>query len=221
MAILRGFEMKGITFLAMAMLLFGLLPAQARNTASRQREGSESGDKRSATGKDVLPKPATDDPSYVIGPADVLNISVWKEPEITETVPVRPDGKISLPLLDDVQAAGLTPMQLGTAVTKRLRKYLTDPQVTVIVTEINSRRVYILGEVTRAGAYPLLPNMTVLQAISSAGGFTEFAKESKIYVLRMVNGKQAKFPFDYKAVVKGHKTAQNIALMPGDTVVVP
>ena len=109
----------------------------------------------------------------------MLDISVWKEPELTRAVPVRPDGKISLPLLNDVQAAGKTPLQLATDITAGLKKYVTDPQVTVIVTTINSQRVYILGEVNRAGAYPLLPNMTVLQALSSAGGFTQFANLKK------------------------------------------
>ena len=104
--------------------------------------------------------------------------------QLTKTVPVRPDGKISLPLLNDVQAAGLTPTQLATQITESLKKFVTDPQVTVIVREINSQRVYLLGEVTRAGAYPLLPGMTVLQALSSAGGFTQFANIKKIYVLR-------------------------------------
>ena len=115
------------------------------------------------------------DPNYVIGGQDVLDISVWKEAELTRTVPVRPDGKISLPLLNDVQAAGLTPTQLAAQITESLKKFVTNPQVTVIVTQINSQRIYILGEVNRAGAYPLLPNMTILQGLSSAGGFTQFA----------------------------------------------
>ena len=146
--------------------------------------------------------PATDDPAYLIGEEDVLAINVWKEPEISRVVPVRPDGKISLPLLNDVQAAGLTPMQLAMVITERLKKYVTDPQVTVIVTAINSRRFYILGEVNRAGAYPLLPNMTVLQALSGAGGFTQFANLKGIYILRNESGKQMKYPFNYKEVIK-------------------
>lgn len=166
-------------------------------------------------------KAATDNPNYIIGPQDILDIDVWKEPELTRAVPVRPDGKISLPLLNDVQAAGLTPGKLADQITESLKKYITDPQVTVIVASINSQRVYILGEVTRAGAYPLLPGMTVLQALSSAGGFTEFANTKKIYVLRQVKGSQRKLPFNYKDVINGKNVEQNIALEPGDTIVVP
>lgn len=165
--------------------------------------------------------PATTDPNYIIGAQDVLDISVWKEPEITRTVPVRPDGKISLPLLNDVQAAGLTPAQLTAEITTSLKKFVTDPEVTVIVEQINSQRVYILGEVTRPGAYPLLPGMTVLQALSSAGGFTQFANEKKMYVLRRVNGNQEKYFFNYKDVLNGKRPDQNIALKAGDTIVVP
>jgi len=170
--------------------------------------------------KDV-PYSVTADPSYVIGPEDLLDISVWKEPDLTRTVPVRPDGKISLPLLDDVQAAGQTPTQLAAQVTESLKKYVTGPQVTVIVTAINSQRIYLLGEVTRAGAYPLLPAMTVLQALSSAGGLTQYARAQKIYVLREGDGGQVKLPFDYKDFLKGGNPGQNVVLKVGDTIVVP
>lgn len=169
----------------------------------------------------ATPKAATDNPNYIIGPQDILDVDVWKEPELTRSVPVRPDGKISLPLLNDVQAAGLTPGKLANQISESLKKYITDPQVTVIVTAINSQRVYILGEVTRAGAYPLLPGMTVLQALSSAGGFTEFANTKKIYVLRQVKGHQQKFPFNYKDVINGKNVDENITMEPGDTIVVP
>src|SRR6202041_2542810 len=150
-------------------------------------------------------KPATTDPNYVIGAQDVLDVSVWKEPEVSRIVPVRPGGKISLPLLNDVQAAGLTPAQLAAQVTESLKKYVTSPQVTVIVTTINSQRGTILGEVTRPGAFPLLPGMSVLQALSSAGGFTQFAKVKSIFVRRIENGKEAKFPFNYREVIGGKK----------------
>jgi polysaccharide export outer membrane protein len=158
---------------------------------------------------------------YRIGPQDVLRIDVWKEPEITRTVPVRPDGKISLPLLNDVQAAGLTASQLSAFITEGLKKFINSPQVTVSVSEINSRRVYVTGEVAHAGAFPLLPNMTVLQALSSSGGFTQFAKVKGIYVLRTENGKQVKHPFNYKEVLAGRSQEQNITLEPGDVIVVP
>jgi polysaccharide biosynthesis/export protein len=165
--------------------------------------------------------PATTDPSYIIGPEDVLDINVWKEPDMTRTVPVRPDGKISLPLINDVQAAGSTPQQLAAMVTDKLRKYVQEPQVTVIVTAINSQRVFVVGEVLRAGAFPLIPGMTVLQALSSAGGFTTFADVKRIHVMRMVNGKQENLPFNYRDVLKGDNPSQNIKLQPGDTVIVP
>jgi polysaccharide export outer membrane protein len=167
------------------------------------------------------PKAATEDPNYIIGAQDVLDISVWKEAELTRSVPVRPDGKISIPLLNDVQAAGLTPTQLAMRITNDLKKFVTNPQVTIIVTQINSQRIYILGEVSRAGAYPLLPQMTMLQALSSAGGFTQFANMKKIYMFRMEDGKQVKYPFNYKDVVNGKRPDENVVLRAGDTIVVP
>lgn len=171
--------------------------------------------------KPAVATPLVVDADYKIGPQDVIRIDVWKEPDISRTIPVRPDGKISLPLLNDVQAAGLTAMQLAGSLHESLSKYLTSPQVTVTVNEINSRRVYITGEVARAGALPLLPNMTALQALSSAGGFTQFAKPKNIYILRTEDGKQVKHPFNYKEVVKGNLAEQNILLLPGDVIVVP
>jgi polysaccharide export outer membrane protein len=161
------------------------------------------------------------DASYKIGPQDVLRIDVWKEPEISRSVPVRPDGKVSLPLLNDVQAAGLTAMELANVISEGLKKFMNSPQVTVSISEINSRRVYVTGEVTRPGAYPLLPNMTVLQALTSAGGFTQFARIKSIYVLRTEGGKQVKHTFNYKDVVNGKRAEDNIVLLPGDTIVVP
>jgi polysaccharide export outer membrane protein len=165
--------------------------------------------------------PATTDPAYVIGPEDVLDVNVWKEPDMTRIVPVRPDGKITLPLINDVQAAGSTPQQLAAAVTSKLRKFMTEPQVTVIVTQINSQRVFVVGEVLRAGAFPLVPGTTVLQALAAAGGFTTFANVKKIHVMRLVNGKHTELPFNYREVLKGDNPDQNIKLEPGDTVVVP
>ena len=166
-------------------------------------------------------KAANEDPNYIIGAEDVLNINVWKETEVSRTVPVRPDGRISLPLLNDVQAAGLTPQQLAAAIKDGLKKFMSDPEVTVIVTAVNSRKVYIIGEVSRAGVIPLLSGMTVLQALASAGTFTQFANLKGIYVLRTENGKQVKHPFNYKAVIKGQNPEQNLELKPGDTIVVP
>ena len=201
--------------LVMGFLLIAVVtPALAQNSTENPKAA-----KSAAAG--VAAKPATEDPNYVIGAQDVLDISVWKEPEVSRTVPVRPDGKISLPLLNDVQAAGLTPAQLAAQLTESLKKFVANPQVTVIVTAINSQRIYLLGEVTRAGAYPLLPGMTVLQALSSGGGFTQFANTKKIYLLRLENGKQVKYPFNYKEVIGGRNPDQNISLKAGDTIVVP
>jgi polysaccharide export outer membrane protein len=170
---------------------------------------------------DLAAKPATDDPNYVIGPEDELIISVWREPDISRTVPVRPDGKISLALLNDVQATGRTPMQLGTDITEKLKNFISEPQVTVIVTKINSQRIFVVGEVPRTGAYTLLPNMTAVDAISSAGGFTPFAKRTKIYILRRESGKLTTIPFNYKEVVRNRRAEQDVVLKPGDRIVVP
>jgi len=203
---------KRVSIWAALVVLAGM-PALAQQ--------QEDASKKQAPGTGIAAGAATPDPNYIIGPQDVLDINVWKEAELTRSVPVRPDGKISLPLLNDVQAGGMTPTQLAGEITDGLKKFITNPQVTVIVTQINSQRVYVLGETTRPGAYPLLPGMTVLQALSSAGGFTPFANMKKIYVLRKVGDKQEKFPFNYKAVVKGELADENITLKAGDQIVVP
>lgn len=163
---------------------------------------------------------APEEQAYVIGPEDVLHIAVWKEADLTATLPVRPDGKISLPLLNDVQAAGLTPIQLADSITEKLKKFIADPRVTVVVATINSKRIYLVGEVAHTGALPMLPNMTVLQALASAG-INQFANTKKIYVLRTENGKQQKLPVNYRKLVKGEQIDRNYVLRPGDTIVVP
>jgi polysaccharide export outer membrane protein len=205
-----------------AMLLLSA-PGAPRTNNSQSSTGAKSDAPKSAnsTPASTPAAAATGEEEYKIGPQDVLQIDVWKEAELTRRVPVRPDGKISLPLLNDVQAAGLTPTQLSSVLTEGLKKFINSPQVTVTVSEINSRRVYITGEVAHAGAIPLLPNMTVLQALSSSGGFTQFAKTKAIYVLRTEDGKQVKHPFNYKDVRAGKNTDQNIMLLPGDEIVVP
>jgi polysaccharide export outer membrane protein len=208
---------KSFFWMAVALLLFGSTVRAGNNQAAAASQNSGP----ASTASVASPAPATTDPSYVIGAQDVLDISVWKEAELTRVVPVRPDGKISLPLLNDVQAAGLTPTQMAAEITTGLMRFMADPQVTVIVSQINSQRVYILGEATRPGAYPLLPGMTVLQALSSAGGFTQFANMKKIYVLRGSGTKAQKFPFNYKEVVKGKSSEQNIQLIAGDQIVIP
>jgi polysaccharide export outer membrane protein len=189
-------------FLGLALVsLPALVAGQASSSANDPTPASQAG------------------PTYVIGPDDTLYISVWKEPDLTETLPVRADGKISMPLLNDVQAAGLTPMQLGAALTDRLKKYVSDPRVTIVVTQMNSQRVYVTGEVLHPGAMNLTPSMTVLQALSSAG-FTQFANTKGIYVLRNQHGSETKLAVNYKKLIKG-EGGQNIALKPGDTIVVP
>ncbi len=160
--------------------------------------------------------------TYVIGSEDVLTINVWKEPEMSKTVPVRPDGMISLPLLGEIQARGLTPVQLEDQISDLLKKLVSDPQVTVIVTEVNSLNFNIVGQVLKPGYFPLTRRLTVLDAIALCGGFRDFAKQKKIYVLRKTpDGKEVRLKFNYKQVIKGQNTAQNIQLQPHDTVVVP
>ena len=200
-----------------ALGLLGLLLAGISLPAQDQKPETQA--PKSAPASSSIP---ANDASYKIGPQDVLRIDVWKEPEIARSgLPVRPDGKISLPLLNDVQAAGLSPQELSNVIAEGLKKFMNSPQVTVTVLDINSRRIYVMGEVSRPGAFPLLPNMTVLQALGSAGAFTQFAHTKGIYVLRAEGSKQQKFPFNYKDVIKGNHPEQNIELRAGDTIVVP
>jgi polysaccharide export outer membrane protein len=162
------------------------------------------------------------DSSYVIGANDVLAINVWKEPDISRSVPVRSDGKISLPLVGELQAGGQTPQQLEQEITKRLQSYISEPEVTVIVQDSKSQKINIMGMVARPGAYLLTSSTTVLDAIAMAGGFKDFAKQRSIYVLRQnADGTQQRLSFNYKEVIKGKNPEQNIRLQAGDTVVVP
>lgn len=205
------------------MIAAWLVFASAQTALTQEQATQETSGKKDDAKSAAVPAPqATEnEEEYKIGAQDVLRIDVWKEAEFSRSVPVRPDGKISLPLLNDVQAAGLTPVQLAGVITEGLKKFITSPQVTVSVTEINSRRVYVTGEVVKSGAIPFAPNMTVLQALSSCGGFTQFANTKKIYILRIKNGQQVKIPVNYKELVSGRKAEENISLRPGDTVVVP
>lgn len=159
---------------------------------------------------------------YIIGERDILSIDVWREKEISQDLPVRLDGMISLPLLGDVQASGLTPMQLQEVITQKLRMCLENPQVAVIVKDPQSHQFNIVGQVIRPGTYPLTGNMTVLDALAAAGGFQDFAKKTKIYVLRAARGGvRMRAAFNYREVILGRKLDQNVALGPGDTIVVP
>jgi polysaccharide export outer membrane protein len=157
--------------------------------------------------------------TYVIGASDTLKIDVWHEEQLSGTVPVRPDGKITLPLIHDIQAAGFTPMQLEADISDRLKKFVTDPVVSVAVQSFNSKQIFMVGEIGRQGPEPITPGMTVLQAISSAGGLGPYANKKKIYILRGDPDHQQKLSFDYKKALKGDM--QGVTLIPGDTIVVP
>lgn len=161
------------------------------------------------------------EPGFTIGPEDVLGVLVWREPDLTADVTVRPDGMVTLPLVRDIKASGLTPDQLADRIQTAVREYVTDASVTVVVRQMNSRKAFITGEVARPGAYPLTSTMTVMQLIAVAGGLNEFADGGKISIMRVEGGRTRALPFDYKNVASGRKAAQNIVLKPGDTVVVP
>ena len=204
---------SGAGFLLIALSVIGFTPAPAPAQQAPSAESSAA-DIRTAT------KPH--DAAYLIGSSDVLAITVWKEPEISKSVPVRPDGKISLPLVGELQAAGRTPLQLEQDIAAKLKTYITNPDVNVIVQQINSEKFNILGRVARPGSFPLTGTTTVLDAIATGGGFLDFAKEKGVYVLRQNSGGgQTRLPFNYKDVVKGKHPEQNIKLQSGDTVVVP
>ncbi len=158
---------------------------------------------------------------YVIGPDDTLRVVFWREDDLTSEVVVRPDGRISLPLLNDVQAAGLTPEDLRVQVTEAARRFVADPVVSVLVTDIKSRQVFITGQVAASGAYPLKDRTTVMQLIAMAGGLREYANGGKIVVMRPKDGLEVIYKFNYKHVLEGKNIRQNIALEPGDTVVIP
>jgi len=210
--------------LMMVILLAGLGGTSnqlAENTAAGAKSSTSPTPTKVSSAADSSTKTTLiSDNNYLIGADDVLHISVWKEPELTTTLPVRTDGKISLPLVNDVQAAGLSPMQLAASLTEKLKKFIDDPRVTVAVAQMNHQRVYVVGEVLRHGPIALTPDMTVLQVLATCG-LGQFANTKKIYVLRMVDGNQQKLPVNYKKLLKGQKVDQNITLKAGDTVVVP
>jgi len=158
---------------------------------------------------------------YVIGTDDVLSIVYWKDKDMSADAKVRPDGRIALPLINEVQAAGLTPEQLQKRLTEESKKYMEDASITVVVREINSRKVFITGEVNKPGPYPLTSVTTVMQLISLAGGLRDYANSKNIMIMRNDGGKQVALKFNYKDVASGKNLKQNIELKPGDTVVVP
>jgi polysaccharide export outer membrane protein len=173
-----------------------------------------------ASNAPAAPEVDADASSYVIGADDSLQVTVWQEPNVSGTFPVRPDGKISLALVGDIPAAGLTPMHLAHDITLRLKKYIQDPIVSVVVTAVKSQRVYLIGQVGHSGPIVLAPGMTPLQAIAEAGGLSPFSSGKHIYILRGPQGKQQKIPFNYKLALKGDNR-QDVSLLPGDTIVVP
>jgi len=162
------------------------------------------------------------DEKYVIGNDDVLNISVWKEPDLTKAVPVRSDGKISLPLVGEMQATGKTPLQLERDITEKLKSFITAPEVNVIVQQVNSRKFNVMGEVAKPGSYSLTASTTIMDAIAIAGGFRDFAKKSGVYILRKgADGKESRINFNYKSFIKGKNSDQNVRIEPNDTIIVP
>jgi len=199
---------KLISVVSLGFLIFtGLLYAQQGQAPS--------------TGGRVSGEVAADSDTYVIGPEDVLSINVWREEALTRQVPVRRDGKISLPLVDEIHAAGLTPLQLKEKLTLRLKEFIDNPNVSVIVTQANSQKVYVSGEVRTPGVYPLRGETTLLQVIPMAGGFTEWADQKKVLIIRKESGKDKRIVVNYKKIVSGEDMSYNIILEPGDTIIVP
>jgi len=173
-------------------------------------------------GKDTSQAQAPQEsPSYLIGPNDILSIYVWKEAELTREVTVMPDGRVTFPLAGEIVAQGQTVTQLKKSITQKLEKYVTAPEVTVIVRESRSQMIYTIGKVVRPGPYPLTSSMTILQALSIAGGFTEWADQKDIVIVRRQAGKEIQIPFNYKEFTSGQNLEKNIMLQPGDTIVVP
>lgn len=168
----------------------------------------------------AAPQAGTVDPDYVIGPGDGLEVNVFNEPKFSGALPVRPDGMVTVTLVGDILAAGYTPKQLGQEITSRLKKLITDPNVTVTVLSINSKRIYLVGEIAKTGPLPMTPGMNPLQAIATAGGPGPYANLKHIYILRTVAGKQQKIPFNYKKALK-EGDMQGVTLLNGDTIVLP
>ena len=189
-------------------VLAGSAGAQAAPPTTPARDAAASGEK-------------PHDDTFVIGNDDVLAINVWKEPDISRSIPVRSDGKISLPLVGEVQAAGLTPLKLEKDIAEKLKSYISEPEVSVMVQQVNSQKFNILGQVTKPGTYVIANSPTVLDAIALAGGFRDFAKKKSIYVLRHGASGEVRLAFNYKDVSEGKHMEQNVKLQPGDTIIVP
>ena len=217
-----GVTVRGVPDWLRAKLVFGLLIIFLGVQAAHGQDKLETSQQTNAKIQQLASAVRAHPVDTPIGVGDLLHIEVFDVPELMRETRVTDTGAIGFPLIPGrIEAAGLTPSELTSQITAGLNKFMTNPQVTVIVSQINSQRIYVLGEVTRAGSYTLLPDMTVLQALSDAGGFTTFANSKKIYVLRQENGKQQRIGFNYKDVVSGKDPSQNIALRSGDTIIVP
>ncbi len=218
----RARVILAIFCVAPVLVLASKLPAQAAAAGDQAGSGSQSAPSDANSPATAAPGAKPHDDSFIIGADDVLAINVWKEQDLSRSVPVRSDGKISLPLVGEVVAAGRTPLQLEQDIATKLRNYMTDPEVTVIVQQINSEKYNILGQVTKPGAYPLTATITIVDAIATAGGFKDFAKKKGIYVLRQNSGGgETRIDFNYQDFIKGKNTSQNIPLKPHDTIIVP
>lgn len=202
---------------AAVLVIAGIEPGQAQETA-----GGNTATPTPAAQPDTGASNKAHDQKYVIGNDDVLAISVWKEPELTRAIPVRSDGKISLPLVGEMQATGKTPLQLERDITEGLKNFITTPEVNVIVQQVNSRKFNILGEISKPGSFPLTASTTIMDAIAIAGGFRDFAKKTGVYILRKgPDGRETRLNFNYKSFIKGKNSDQNIRLEPNDTIIVP
>jgi polysaccharide export outer membrane protein len=216
--IFRASFTAGLVFLAVGVHAGAQTPVAAQSTGQSLVNADVSSVSKPPAPERLKPN----DDGFVIGNGDVLAISIWKQPDLSRSVPVRSDGRISLPLIGDVQAAGQTPLKLEEEITRKFQPYLNVPEVTVIVEQINSEKFNILGRVVKPGSYSLVNPTTVLDAIALAGGCRDFAKQKAIYILRKnPDGTESRLPFNYQDVIKGKNTAQNIQLQPHDTVVVP
>jgi polysaccharide export outer membrane protein len=208
----------GLFLVAISASLLGQAPA----TSGANPKPAPASTKASPAPSPAPAATKAHDDSFIIGNDDFLAIDVWKEPEVSRSLPVRSDGRISLPLVGEVQATGRTPLQLEQEIADKLRAYIKEPEVTVMVQQINSEKFNILGQVSKPGSYPLTLATTVLDAIAAAGGFRDFAKQKSIYILRQnANGGESRILFNYKDVIKGKDPEQNVKLQPNDTVVVP
>ncbi len=206
----------------LTMVLASSLSGQTPSAGGVDKGQSRSDASASSAQADGSSSNRPHDSSFIIGNDDVLAISVWKEPDLSRSVPVRSDGKISLPLVGEIQASGRTPLQLEQELSIKLKDFVYAPEVTVIVERINSKKFNILGEVAKPGSYSLSLASTVMDAIANAGGFRDFAKKSGVYILRKSpDGNQTRIGFNYKEFIKGKNQGQNIKLEPNDTIIVP